>query len=235
MVMSRLSLAFGLGAIGLIGCGGQPADQTFVQRILPHHNPTNYTFLASIADVKHAVAKAYGGEWEKELAEKNRGKVWMGNADARSTCLLNKTLQEPMPLLLWKENGDGLAKGLLTKPGNENDAYVYNADAPMKSQVYFKDGQPLIYYADFHIHLTPFDSRTTRVEIFTYDPNVGIGLDTRWAPHGPRLIGVAVAASTVEEYEILLRIGAALGVTNMPALVTPPPDAPVRQVTKQQR
>ena len=227
--------------LGLVGgivlaftsCAQQPvAVVSFQERLLPHMNPTNYEFDANVSEIKAAIKEACGVEWQKELAAKNRGLVWKGSGDAHSRQLLSQALEEPTPRLFWKGDADALTKGILTKPGNESDAYLYNSDAPVESQVYFKDAQPLIYYADFQIHLTAIGQHKTRVEIFTYDSNVGTGIDERWSPHGPKLIRVVVEPTTVEEYQILLRIGEKLGTKDMPPLVIPKTDSPIRQLAK---
>jgi hypothetical protein len=103
-----------------------------------------------------------------------------------------------------------------------------------ESQVYFEGATPLIYYADFHIHVIPVASGKTRVEITAYDSRVAAGVDRRfsWVSSGPGLFVVAVAPTTVEEYQILLGIGEKLGTKNMPPLVLPGADAPVRQLVK---
>jgi hypothetical protein len=109
---------------------------------------------------------------------------------------------------------------------------LFGSTSPVgESQVYFKDGQPLIYYADFHIHLTPLDSKKTRVEIFTYGSSVVTGVDESWSPHGPAFIFVNVDPTTIEQYQILLGIGQQLRMTNMPPLVTPGMDAPMKELT----
>jgi hypothetical protein len=239
-VNSQSEMIFMKKLFGVIVCASlvcmslaqQPADRIILQaKLLPHLNPTNYEFDANIAEVKSSISNAFGNGWQKELAAKNKGVVWKGSGDDHSRLLLSRALQEPMPRLFWKGQADALTKGFLTKSGNENDAYIYNSDAPVESTVYFKDGQPLIYYADFQIHLAAIDQHKTRVEIFTYDSNVGVGIDERWSPHGPRLIRVAVKPTTVEEFQILLRIGEKLGFKNMSPLVTPQLDSPTRQFT----
>jgi hypothetical protein len=220
-------------ALAVAGCGRAPVPQVVLQqRLLPHPNPTNYEFEARISDVKTAIQRACGHEWEKELAKKNRGTVWRGGGDPQSRRLLTDALQKPVPRLFWRGDADALARGLLTRPGNEDDAYLYNFNAPVESQVYFKDGQPLFYMADFHLHLAALSPGETRVEIFTYDPAVGTGVDERWSAHGPRLITVIVEPTTVEEYQILLRIGEQLATKNMPLLATPGPNPPVKELRK---
>jgi hypothetical protein len=202
------------------------------KRLLPHSNPTSYEFDATASDIKNAIKKAFSDDWRIEEAKKNHGRVWTGGGDAKANRLLTMALQLPPGLLFWKGDADALTKGLLTKLGNENDAYFYATDSPVgESQVYFKGGQPLIYYADFHIHLTAVGSQKTSVEIFTYDSSVVTGVDESLLPHRPSFISVKVDPTTVEEYQILLRIGEQLGTKGMPPLVTPGTDAPVKELT----
>jgi hypothetical protein len=134
--------------------------------------------------------------------------------------------------LIWKGVADVLTRGALAKPGTENDAYLSGGGTCIgESKTYFKDDQPLIYFADFHIHLTALDERKTRVEIFTYGSYVVTGLDESWSPHGPSLISAEVDPTTIEQYQILLDIGRQLGAKEMPPLLTPGPDAPVKELT----
>ena len=227
-----LGLVAGM-ALVFTSCGQQPVSEvTLQERLLPHLNPTNYEFDATIKDVKAAIKRACGDEWRKELAAKNRTTVWKGGGDSHSQRLLTRAMQEPVPRLFWKGDADALTKNILTKPGNEDDAYLYDADAAFESQVYFKDGQPLFFEADFHIHLIEVSPQRTRVEISTYNPTVSVAVDERWSPHGPGLIRVAVEPTTVEEYQILLRIGDKLGTKDMPSIATPEPNSSVKQLTK---
>jgi hypothetical protein len=50
--------------------------------------------------------------------------------------------------------------------------------------------------------------------------------------HNISLITANVEPTTVEEYQILLRIAEQLGVKDMPPLITPGTNAPIKQVTK---
>jgi hypothetical protein len=195
-----------------------------------HPNSTNYEFDASLADVTNAIRKVFG-VWREEQRKKYRESVWEGSGDSKTKQALSGSLQSSgMVFLLWKGDGDVLAKGLLAKTGNENDAYIYGDARPIgESPIYFKDGQPLIYYADFHIHLTAISPKKIRVEIFTYGSSVITGLDKSWSPHGPSFIFMAVPPTTIEQYQILLGIGQQLGTANLPPLVTPGPDAPVKE------
>jgi hypothetical protein len=222
-------------ALTFTGCrhlGSQSEQVTLQEKLLSHPNPMSYEFDAAVRDVQGATQKAFD-KWREEQTRAYQSSVWKGSGDTNSRHLLTLALQLSGSMhLLWKGDGDALAKDLLTKAGNENDAYLVGMEAPVgESKVYFKNGQPLIYYADFHIHLTAVGLQRTRVEIFTYDPNVVTGVDESWSPHGPSFIGVKVDPTTVEEYQILLGIGAQLGTKDMPPLVTPGSDSPVKELT----
>jgi hypothetical protein len=233
--MSRWLLGLLIGTtLTLTGCGQQHVREVILQqRLLPHPNPTAYDFDADVSHVKGAVKRAFD-KWRDEQTTKYQAMVWKGSGDAETQHILSLVLQSSgLMQLLWKEDGDAPTKDTFTKPGNENDAYIFGGDTPVgESQVYFKDGQPLIYYANFHIHLTVVSPQKTRVEIFTDDSSLAAGLDKSWSPHGPALIFVKVDPTTIEQYQILLGIGEQLGTKDMPQLVTPGPDSQVRQIKK---
>ncbi len=231
------SLAGFLGAaLTFTGCEQHQVSRveqvTLQERLLAHSNPTNFEFNVTISDVKDAIKKAFD-KWQDEQTTKYHKAVWKGRGDAETKRLQSLSLQmSGLTHLLWRGDGDALTHAVFTASGNENDAYIYGADAPFgESLVYFKDGQPLIYYADFHIHLTAVGSQKIRVEIFTYDSSVVAGADTSWSPHGPAFIGVKVHPTTIEQYQILLRIGEQLGTKDMPQLVLPETNSSLRKIT----
>jgi hypothetical protein len=219
-----------------VGCGLLQGRQvqhiTLQQRLLPLPNPTSYEFEASVGDVKSALHRAYNEHWRLEQCKKNEARFWAGDGDAKAKRLLTMELQLPPGFLFWKGDADALSKQLLTKPGNENDAYFYGTDSPVgESQVYVRNSKPLIYYADFHIHLTSLAPDKTRVEILTYDSVVVVGVEKSWSPHGTSFIAVKVDPTTVEEYQILLRIGEQLGAKRMLPISVPTPQSPVKELT----
>lgn len=234
----RLIIIFVATTLIVASCDGQPgnrADQVTLQRkLLLHSNYTNYEFEASVPEVKSAI-KSGCAEWRSELSLKYSNMVWKGDGDALAKRLLSQALQlSGEEHLLWKGDADLLAKNLLIKPGNENDAYLYGDISPIgESQVYFKNGQPLIYYADFHIHVTAVSPKKTRVDISTYDSSVAVGVDENWSPRGPSLIEVDVDPTTIEEYQLLLNIGKQLGAAEMPPLVLPRADARTTEIKVQ--
>lgn len=227
-------------ALALAGCeqSGQSGQVTFQQRILPHPNLTSYEFNATVAEVKDAVKGAFD-KWEDEELRLRKGKVWNGPGDAEAKRRLTSALQDSPRHPFWKAGeAYGRAMDILARPGNENDAYFDGTESPAgESAVYFTDGQPLIYYAGFHIHITAVGPKRTRVEIFTYDSSVAVGAEKAWTVHGHNisLITSNIEPTTVEEYQILLRIGEQLGEKNMPPLATPGTNAPAKQITKPRR
>jgi len=77
---------------------------------------------------------------------------------------------------------------------------------------------PLEYSADFKLLLTPVSDSKTRVDVLTSDSQVRIGRN--FGGH-PGDYYEPVASTTIEEYRILLNIGAALGEQGMPQLQLP--------------
>jgi hypothetical protein len=233
--MNRWTTLTFLALLLLPGCG--PNSVALQRKPLARPNPTNFVFDASVAEVKLAVKKWYDKRRHEEL-KANKTREWPGHADEETRKSLTGLLRLPPAMLFWKGDADALAKFLLTKPGDENDAYFYATDSPVGlSQVYFKDGQSLIYFADFHIHLAELGPMKTRVEITTYDPVVNTTARGPWSLErgGRPFIYVPVDPTTVEEYQILRGIGEQLGATNMPAVLVPDSNAPAQPVTKRIR
>src|ERR1041384_3742043 len=92
-----------------------------------------------------------------------------------------------------------------------------------KSKVYFARGEALDYLAEFELHLIERGGKETEVRVRTLRPEVINGKKLGFGSCGPGLANryVAVEPTTIEEYEILLRIGQALGEKDMPPLVLP--------------
>ena len=109
---------------------------------------------------------------------------------------------------------------IFDKPENRNDAYVYNAADT--SKIYVSEDGPVYYHAEYHIHLTEVSENKTKVEIFTINPSISIGHKpfSQYIHMTP--IEREVLPSTIEEYEILLKIGEILGVKDsMPKIKLP--------------
>ena len=193
------------------------AQVVIEERQMVKMNPTNYEFNASVSDVQAAIKKAFGYEWLHELSLISNSPSIKGP--------LYTSLQMRGASLLWKGDGDTLTKEILTKPGNGKDAFLYGGGSCVGlSQVYFKDGKPLVLFADFHIHLTPISASQTSITIFTIAPAVVAGIEPHVA-HGPAYIFVEVPPTSIEEFQILTRIGHQLRTDNMPEVNIPLPDS----------
>ncbi|MFM7854985.1 MAG: hypothetical protein ACKO96_24435, partial [Flammeovirgaceae bacterium] len=132
-----------------------------------------------------------------------------------------------MKLKVFNENDlkSYLANNKLTEKPRQDDFYLTYSGSIGKSEIYFdKKNKPLDYYAEFVIHLIPTDSQNVRVKIITVNSKVAVGRKLLPSfPHFVRMIKTKdVEPSTIEEYEILLKIGEALGVSeSMPKIERP--------------
>jgi len=108
---------------------------------------------------------------------------------------------------------------IFTQPGNENDFYLFSFDELVGESYSFPGFE---YFACFHIHLTIVDENTTMVEVKAIRPRILVGRELLPSlPHFAReYIFNTVEPSTIEEYEILMKIGNGLG-THMPAVKYP--------------
>jgi hypothetical protein len=175
----------------------------YFKKELKLKNPTVYIFNKSLNKVKSAIEKSLQFDGAESASKPYQG----------SATLLQK-------------NDTYLHPEIFKDSLNYND-YIFQArQLNRKSKIYFsiKDTIPLIYSAEFHLHLVTIDSNRTLVQVITYDP---------WIITGEKTIGfvgefgrneyfVSVEPSSIEEYEILLRIGKTLGVKEkMPPLLLP--------------
>jgi hypothetical protein len=94
----------------------------------------------------------------------------------------------------------------------------YDMHEITSSPIYYWWKTPLQYSADFKLSLTPLSDSKTRVDVRTSEPMVRIGRN--FGGHGGDYFE-PVAPTTIEEYRILLKIGAALGERDMPPLRLP--------------
>lgn len=121
----------------------------------------------------------------------------------------------------WPRENNPFAKEAFAQPGTESDAYLYTFHEPIgRSKVYYRNNLPLEYIANFHLRIASKGQHETRVEVQTFGSEVIAGVSPLGF-HGPANIYVRVEPTTIEEYEILLKIGAALNTPNMPPLIVP--------------
>lgn len=113
---------------------------------------------------------------------------------------------------------------LLSKKGNSLDFCLEPIPILDKSKIYLsKYGDSLDFHAWFYLHLESIDDTHTKVSITTIEPEVIVGREILPSPpHFVRLDKkVKVEPSTIEEYEILLKIGKLVQEKDMPLLILP--------------
>lgn len=167
-------------------------SSTYVHLPMTRQNPTSYKFNANIRDIKKVINLNF-----------NR-------------------LEYKVMSLAFFEDDNPFSENIFTNPVNKYDAYLYSHNL-INSSVYYKDSKPLLYSVSFHIHLDSVSNNQTIVTINTINPEVIVG--TKFGFSDNLRIRTAdfrkVEPSTVEEYEILLKIGTALTEKDMPPLIKP--------------
>jgi len=184
-----------LFAAAFAACGN-PAVES---KPLPSPNPTTYAFDAGVAEIHQAIRQLYDQQFRE-----------------RSRYLFT-------PVFPGDDNLIDEMAAVFGQPGNENDAYLsYMHDPVGLSQMYTVGGEPVPYLADFHLHITSQKPGKTRVEVRVLRPEVLAGKTLLPQHHMTRAnIYLPVEPTTIEEYSILLKIGAVVGQSNMPRLVLP--------------
>jgi hypothetical protein len=182
-------------AMLLVSCGAPRVEQ----RSLPRPNPTSYDFAVPVEAVHQAVDALY----TQQFRERRLNSFIIGKAD-----------DEP----LTDEQRERFAG-----PGGADDRYLWYMHEPMGlSLVYFVGGEPAPYIADFHLEIQALEDQLTRVAVEAVGPQVIAGKTLLPRHELSRAnIYLAVSPSTVEEYQLLLRIGEILGQPGMPALRVP--------------
>lgn len=108
---------------------------------------------------------------------------------------------------------------IFSRPENKEDFYLYD-ELPWINESYVYPG--LKYHASFHLHILEIDKGHTEVIVNTLNPRVIIGEEL--LPSGPHFAKDYkyhdVEPSTIEEYEILFKIGQALN-QDMPKVLYP--------------
>lgn len=160
-------------------------------------NPTAFVFQEPLDHVREAIKQGFESFQYRDMILSYKGSKF-----------------EPLDTL-----------SIFDQNGNENDFYLRPSSSFSigKSKLYEIDGAQLDYVATFHIHLTSVDNNQTQVNVYTIDPRVVIG--KKFFPSGPHFVRqleyLKVEPSSIEEYEILIRIGVYLGERNMPPIYYP--------------
>lgn len=113
---------------------------------------------------------------------------------------------------------------MFSQKGNSSDFCLMPIYFISKSKIYFtKDGDLLDYEAWFYLHLESIEKTLTKVKITTIEPKVIVGRELLPTPphFGRNYKKIDVQPSTIEEYEILLKIGELVGEKGMPSVNIP--------------
>lgn len=112
---------------------------------------------------------------------------------------------------------------MFSQQKNNLDIFLWSIGVYCKSKIYKEKGVFLDYWVSFYLHIERIDQRHTKVSITTIEPKVIVGKE--WFPGPPHFvrkdITISVEPSTMEEYEILLKIGNMVGQKDMPPLNLP--------------
>jgi hypothetical protein len=110
---------------------------------------------------------------------------------------------------------------MFSQKGNSSDFCLMPIYFICKSKIYFtNDGDLLDYEAWFYLHLESIEKNLTKVKITTIEPKVIVGRELLPTPphFGRKYKKIDVESSTIEEYEILLKIGDLVGEKDMPSI-----------------
>jgi hypothetical protein len=121
-----------------------------------------------------------------------------------------------------KDEDSVFSRDIFSDPANSSDLFVHSYGTPINppEPVYYANGKPLEYFADFHIHFEAVDAASTRVTVRAHRPRVVNGSEC-CGPHGSVAIYQDVEPTTVEEYRFLQLIGHVAGTENMPPIELP--------------
>lgn len=154
-------------------------------KVFSPRNPTTYVFNHPMTDVRLAIERAFRARSYRNLT------------------------------LATKAEDISFADSVFAFPENQFDGFLFLTTRDLGvSDVYKFNGEPSVYYANFHLHVEAVDERSTVVDVRTIDPSVVVGKG--WSIHGPASRFQRVKPTTIEEYEILRRIGEELGEVTMP-------------------
>jgi hypothetical protein len=107
-------------------------------------------------------------------------------------------------------NDKHFSKGFFSTSGTENDIYLHSFGQFWNSPVYFANGDPLEFRAQFKLILKPINSKQTLLRVDADNPRVIKGI-SGIGPHGFICREISVKPTTVEEYCLLLYIADQLG------------------------
>jgi hypothetical protein len=170
-------------------------------------NPTKYIFNKNIDEIRETILNDEN-EIKLSLIYNNQ----LHYVEERYEKNWNFYFKSPKEYLdMWNPYQNSIK----TIKTNSLDFYLISYGITKSSELCFDDKNiPLCYMVSFQIHFEIIDSLNTQIEIFTIYPRVITGIEG--FPTGfhmsRQFIERSIMPSSIEEYEILLKIGEILGV-----------------------
>lgn len=181
----------------------------FRSKSIEEKNPTSYIFHMPLTVLKERIVKDFTTDRSKDIN------------DLRGIQEISR--KQWIIKDIYNFNNIEKYKRIFEKPENKIDLYLSPTGNPAVSysKVYKKFWKSLEYNAEFQLHFTPINENETKIEVITHNPEVlYFGFDIFNTGHS-YVNYKKVKPTTIEEYEILLRIGNLVGEKDMPPLKLP--------------
>lgn len=203
-ILSIILSIFTFGILAIILCN---SDIGYRVKQLEEKNPTSYVFHAPYDRLKETIICDFS---------KDRSKDFRDSESVQEISRKQWYVKDEISLHLLY-----LGYRVSEKPENKLDLYLTPLGRTVSySKIYKKFWWSLEYFAEFQLHFDPINEAGTKITVITHAPEVLYS-------SGPIISGHAyvdfkkVEPTSIEEYEILLRIGKLVGEKGMPPLKLP--------------
>ena len=172
-------------------------------------NPTSYIFSVPLSKLKEIIIHDFEIHRSKNIDEY----VSVQEISNKSWDVLT----------IGESNMYSKSENIFINENNKFDLIIIPTPNPTVSysKVYKKFWKPMEYSAQFQLHFIFITDTETKIEIITHNPEVLYwGFNFFGSGHG-YVKCKTVEPTTIEEYEILLRIGKLVGEKDMPSLLLP--------------
>lgn len=181
----------------------------FRTKPLEEKNPTSYVFHTPLSVLRENIVKDFSKDRSIDII------------DLRSVQEISR--KQWIIKDVYNINSTAKHQRVFEKTENKLDLFLSPANNPAVSysKVYKKFWKSLEYCAEFQLHFIPINENETKIEVFTHGSEVlYFGFNFFGSGHS-YVKYKKVELTTIEEYEILLRIGALAGEKDMPLLKIP--------------
>jgi hypothetical protein len=172
-------------------------------------NPTSFIFPVPLIKLSDIIIQDFGIIRSKNLDEFSS----VQEISNRSWNILS----------IGEYNMTKRSKNIFINEENKYDVVIIPEPNPIVSysKIYKKFWKPLKYLAEFELHFIYITETETKIEIITHNPKV-LYWSFNFFNSGHSYVKCkTVEPTTIEEYEILLRVGNLVGEKHMPPLKLP--------------